>query len=179
MKSFCKNCESLQPSSFRLEHNAETRKPYEDLCCNTCHFVVATVQGREALAQPAQDVDYWIREATAARQAEIAMRRELEAQPAQEPVAWADLLKEAQQIVESKFLWKKFIDGTPLANDIAFWMVDFAQQYTTPPKREWIGLTEEEIDAIYWQHENHCGEYKVSIWPYERDIEQALKEKNT
>jgi len=52
MKSFCKNCESLQPSSFRLEHDAETRKPYEDLCCNTCHFVVATVQGREALAQP-------------------------------------------------------------------------------------------------------------------------------
>jgi hypothetical protein len=57
MKSFCKNCESLQPSSFRLEHDAETRKPYEDLCCNTCHFVVATVQGREALAQPAQEPD--------------------------------------------------------------------------------------------------------------------------
>jgi hypothetical protein len=39
-------------------------------------------------AQPAQEVDYWIREATAARQAEMAMRRELEAlaQPAQEPV---------------------------------------------------------------------------------------------
>ena len=35
-------------------------------------------------AQPAQDVDYWIREATAARQAEMALRRELEAQPAQE-----------------------------------------------------------------------------------------------
>jgi len=38
-------------------------------------------------AQPVQDVDYWIREATAARQAEMALRRELEAQPAQEPVA--------------------------------------------------------------------------------------------
>ena len=87
----------------------------------------------DMVAQPAQEVDYWIREATAARQAEMALRRELEAQPAQEPVAWADLLKEAQQIVESKFLWKKFIDGTPLANDIAFWMVDFAQQYTVPP----------------------------------------------
>jgi hypothetical protein len=42
---------------------------------------------KSALAQPVQDVDYWIREATAARQAEMAMRRELEAQPAQEPVA--------------------------------------------------------------------------------------------
>jgi hypothetical protein len=53
----------------------------------------------------------------------------------QEPVAWADIQKEAQQIVESKFLWKKFIDGTPLSNDIACWMADFAQQYTTPPQR--------------------------------------------
>jgi hypothetical protein len=51
--------------------------------------------------------------------------------------------------------------------------------YTTPAKREWVGLTDEEIDAIYWQHENHCGEYKVSIWPYERSIEAKLKEKNT
>jgi hypothetical protein len=43
-------------------------------------------------AQPAQDVDYWIREATAARQAEIAMRRELEAQPAQRE--WVGLTEE-------------------------------------------------------------------------------------
>ena len=43
--------------------------------------------GQIALAKPAQGVDYWIREATAARQAEMALRRELETQPAQEPVA--------------------------------------------------------------------------------------------
>jgi hypothetical protein len=44
---------------------------------------------KAALAQPAREVDYWIREATAARQAEMALRRELdEAQSAQEPVAW-------------------------------------------------------------------------------------------
>lgn len=46
-----------------------------------------------------------------------------------EPVAWADLLKEAEQIVRSKTLWKRFIDGTPLSNDIAVWMADFAQKY--------------------------------------------------
>jgi hypothetical protein len=40
--------------------------------------------GQIALALPAQDVDYWIREATAARQAEMALRRELEAQPVRE-----------------------------------------------------------------------------------------------
>ena len=70
----------------------------------------------------------------------IADIKEALAQPAQpiqqEPVAWADIQKEAQQIVESKFLWKKFIDGTPLSNDIACWMADFAQQYTTPPQPE-------------------------------------------
>jgi hypothetical protein len=56
-------------------------------------------------------------------------------------------------------------------------LVEWANEQT-PPKRPWVGLTDEEIDAIYWQHENHCGEYKVSIWPYERAIESKLKEKN-
>ena len=46
-------------------------------------------------------------------------------------------------------------------------------------KRPWVGLTDEEIDAIYWQHQNSCGEYEVDIWPYERAIEQALKAKNS
>jgi len=51
-------------------------------------------------AQPAQDVDYWIREATAARQAEMALRRELEAQPAQEPVTESETLKLALEALE-------------------------------------------------------------------------------
>jgi hypothetical protein len=46
----------------------------------------------------------------------------------QNPVAWNDLLKEADQIVRSKSVYKKFIDGTPLANDIAVWMTSFAQK---------------------------------------------------
>ena len=93
MKAYCENCTSLQPSRFKPGNDAATGEPYEDLCCDTCHFIVATVQEREALAQPAQDVDYWIREATAARQAEMALRRELEAQPAQEQ--WNAALDEA------------------------------------------------------------------------------------
>jgi phage tail tape-measure protein len=66
--------EALQMCLEYIETNAHERK-------HVRHAIQA------ALAQPAQDVDYWIREATAARQAEMAMRRELEAQPAQEPVA--------------------------------------------------------------------------------------------
>jgi hypothetical protein len=69
-----------------------------------------------------------------------------------EPVAWADIQKEAQQIVDSKFLWKKFIVGTPLSNDIACWMADFAQQYTTPPQPEpfapdWVNYRQGKIDG--------------------------------
>jgi len=54
MKAYCQNCASLQPSSFRLERDAATGAPYEDLCCDTCHFVVATVEGRESLPAPKQ-----------------------------------------------------------------------------------------------------------------------------
>ena len=51
----------------------------------------------------------------------------------QETVAWVDLLKQAEEVVRSKPLWKKYIDGTPLANDIAVWMASFAQEHTTLP----------------------------------------------
>ena len=50
-----------------------------------------------------------------------------------QPVAWVDLLKQAEEVVRSKSLWKKYIDGTPLANDIAVWMASFAQEHTTLP----------------------------------------------
>jgi hypothetical protein len=51
-------------------------------------------------------------------------------------VAWVDLLKQAEEVVRSKSLWKKYIDGTPLANDIAVWMASFAQEHTTPPEAQ-------------------------------------------
>jgi hypothetical protein len=53
MKAYCKNCLSIQPSSFRSEIDAVTGSNYEDLCCDSCHFVVATIQERDAAAQPA------------------------------------------------------------------------------------------------------------------------------
>jgi hypothetical protein len=41
-------------------------------------------------------------------------------------------------------------------------------------KREWVGLTDEELSAIY----NQTHWFTESDWNYERAIEQALKEKN-
>jgi len=72
----------------------------------------------EDWVQPTQDVDYWIREATAARQAELALRRELEAlaQPAQDGKC------------------KLCVDGCAACDARA-----------QPAQREWVGLTDEEI----------------------------------
>jgi len=89
----------------------------------------------------------------------------------QEPVAWIDFQKEAQQIVESKVLWKKFIDGTPLANDIACWMADFALQHTHPPQHTWQGLTDEEAQWLY----DNCRTPSTLI----DMVEAKLKEKNS
>jgi len=80
----------------------------------------------EDWVQPVQDVDYWIREATAARQAELALRRELEAQPAQ---------------------------------------------------REWVGLTDDEIDKTY-QTMPRINKPQPTPLDFARAVEQLLKEKN-
>ena len=68
----------------------------------------------------------------------------IKAQPEQEPVAWIDLLKQAEEVVCGKSLWKKYINGTPLANDIAVWMANFAQEHTTPPAAQ----PEQMADAV-------------------------------
>ena len=46
-------------------------------------------------------------------------------------------------------------------------------------KREWVGLTDEEIDKIYEAHHNQYGECESVNFGYERAIEAKLKEKNT
>jgi hypothetical protein len=47
----------------------------------------------------------------------------------------------------------------------------------TPP-RQWVGLTDEEIDVIYEAHHNQYGECETPNFGYERAIEAKLKEKN-
>ena len=43
---------------------------------------------------------------------------------------------------------------------------------------EWVGLTDEEINALYIQHHNQFGECISGDWGYERAIEAKLKERN-
>lgn len=49
--------------------------------------------------------------------------------------------------------------------------------YTAPPQREWVGLTDEEIEKLFvWQEwSEDFAEYE----PVARAIEAKLKEKNT
>lgn len=42
------------------------------------------------------------------------------------PLDWVAMLKDAIGIVKSKPTYKRFIDGTPLSNDVPVWMADFA-----------------------------------------------------
>lgn len=76
------------------------------------------------------------------------------AQPEQEPVAW--MLPDYGDVLSASEA-----DGTGIYN---------IPLYTAPPKRKWIGLTEEEIKKIMqrWR-----GEFDI------RDIERLLKDKNT
>ena len=110
-----------------------------------------------------------IDKAIAALEAELA-------KPEQEPVVWVSLIQEAQAIVEGKYLFKRFIDGTPLSNDIAVWMTEFALKYAAPPKQEWFGLTQSEIEEIYMRNTKEggvCNGLSIAL-----EVQHMLKEKN-
>jgi hypothetical protein len=43
-----------------------------------------------------------------------------------EALDWVSITQDADKIVRDKAVWKRFIDGTPLANDVSVWMAEFA-----------------------------------------------------
>jgi hypothetical protein len=51
--------------------------------------------------------------------------------------------------------------------------------YAAPPKREWVGLTDDESEDIYNAHHNTYGECITSAYDLVLDIEAKLKERNT
>ena len=52
------------------------------------------------------------------------------------PLDWVEMLKEAIGIVKGKPTYKRFIDGTPLSNDVPVWMADFAIQHATQARAD-------------------------------------------
>ena len=49
----------------------------------------------------------------------------------------------------------------------------------TPKQREWVGLTDDEIDDIWAEFNDGYGIIEETLWGYERAIEAKLKEKNS
>jgi len=90
-----------------------------------------------------------------------ALRAALE-QPEQEPVAWMTPRKD---IITCNGAGTRFSDWTPL--------------YTHPPRREWRGLTEEELRRL-WRKSPFRGNGGQIDWFTEgaRVAEAALKERN-
>ena len=95
------------------------------------------------------------------------------AEPQQKPVAWT---REDTAITTDAYqasCWRGEHTVTPL--------------YTTPPRREWVPLTDAEIKAQRWllsgvkEYEQYTGREQLSVDGFEefaRAIEAALKEKN-
>jgi len=81
--------------------------------------------------------------------------RDALAQPKQEPVAWMLTLPDG---THDWILDGKDCDG-------------YVPLYTAPPRKEWVGLTDEEIKKIMQRWRNGYIDIK--------DVEQLLKEKNT
>ena len=85
---------------------------------------------------------------------------EIEAQPAQEPVAHVYSFDD---------------DGRPrIAWDNAKGIKIGDKLYTAPPQREWVGLTNEEI---YMNCPNWLSQEQCKVWI--QQVEAKLKEKNT
>ena len=87
--------------------------------------------------------------------------------PEAEPVAWA--VQACSKMWRGEFAE---IDAKAEANRIGGTCVAYAL-YTSPPQREWQGLTPDEVKHLY--------PYGRSIWGKEtyEAIEKALKEKNS
>jgi len=96
-------------------------------------------------------------------------KRKMAADKLQEPVAWA--VQGCSKMWRGEFAE---IDAKAEAKRIGGTCVAYAL-YTTPSKREWVGLTEQEQGAIMEDLNAHG----TRLYEFARAIEAKLKEKNT
>ena len=129
------------------------------------------------LASP-EEFERWVK--IRANHSAVVLRQALE-QPEQEPVAW---MSDSPTKGNGKQLhWTKA--------EAWRWSSNITPLYTAPPKREWVGLTDEEEEqcsikagAMYRRHKYSIRNQSVSPaddyeWHLIRAIEAKLKEKNT
>ena len=93
---------------------------------------------------------------------EIHALRQALAQPEQNPVAWMNIEDNIFYKYEFKSCAESDKNAVPL--------------YTAPPKREWVGLTDEELKPLCHEWQIIYGGY---VRPFAETIEAKLKEKNS
>jgi hypothetical protein len=96
--------------------------------------------------------------------ATIPALRQALAEPEQEPVAW---INNDQEI---------FVDEGKARCYSMGWIKPL---YTAPPQKEWVGLTDADIDAYALDEGVTADKAPPWLVKYARDIEAKLKEKNT
>ena len=123
---------------------------------------------KEALAQPEHG---W----TPERIAGMARLKEAQdkklAQPKREPVAWinsSELLVMKGNAYAGAKDWRVNLGLEPEDGDVGL--------YTTPPQRTWVGLTDEEIEALAKKHNGIFYDCDID---FARAIEAKLKAKNS
>ena len=95
--------------------------------------------------------------------------------------AGIDVLRQALETEQDPVLWlKTWFDGSESAlktKSYAFADRELEPLYTAPPKREWVGLTDEEVSEIIDREIgfNSCWGPEEA---FARAIEAKLKEKN-
>lgn len=77
-----------------------------------------------------------------------------------------DLLKRAKDQVRASVLYKRFIDGNPLQNDIAVWMAEFAGEI----RHEHIEHVKDFLNELYAVMVDPCAEGTMSV----KDMKAAL-----
>ena len=103
--------------------------------------------------------DHSIRPKHKAPEIAEALRQAL-AQPKQEPVLW--MMPDGKNVDKWGLQFYGGVIGKPL--------------YTAPPKREWVGLTDEEFMAIAKKYSLST---RVGLEYFKDELEAKLKEKNT
>jgi hypothetical protein len=96
----------------------------------------------------------------------MARIKELEAQlsqPAQEPVAWVceGCASDEKHAID---YWQEDVDDIPIGTLL----------YAAPPQRPWVGLTPEDILALFDEHNL----YGSKLVEFARAVETKIKEKN-
>ncbi len=79
-----------------------------------------------------------------------------------------ELLNRAKTVVRESVLYKRFIDGTPLENDIAVWMADFAGQV----RHEHTEHVKDFLNELYATMIDPCAEGSRTV----TEMKQALLE---